>query len=579
MKPMRISVITSLYRCHHHLHRYFDAVSRLTNPDEVELLLIHNEPTHEEVSVIRDAMSRIPRLHIHHILVPHRESLYASWNRGMQLAQAEYIAIWNVDDIREPDSLQRQAATLDKHPEVAMTYGDIVGIQQPHERTGVYYHHPEFGSHPREFLRSFYSSCFPMWRKAVHEVVGYFDEQFRIVGDFDFQVRVARQFPLAKTQGLLGYYLEGDPKKLSSSYSDLERERTVIELRYGQFDKVNLVFLPAALLKHRILYILCGAERIAVPSVFPRYWSFVLSRIHLFVGSLVQLPWNVVRYIKNRVLSQSQRCTAATSPANEILEKKLRWLQNSTGVGIRGVLHVGAHIGQEASVYHKLGLQPVLWVEGNNEVYERLLQNIANFPGQQAFCCLASDVDGIQVCFHITDNDGESSSVLEINENTMRSEYPNLKVIRVVEGVTSRLDTFFEREGVNTKLCNFLNLDVQGYELAVIRGLGARLDSIDFICCEVNFGRVYKEAPLFHELDWFITGRNFKRVWLTATGVQGEALYVRSGMTLVKRICSYATCFAVEAGYLIGFNALVRRNGFLFSMIKNLYSYLKRMPV
>lgn len=261
--------------------------------------------------------------------------------------------------------------------------------------------------------------------------------------------------------------------------------------------------------------------------------------------------------------------------ANEILEEKLSWLQQRTGTLITGVLHVGAHIGQETSVYEKLGFRQVIWIEGNRDVYQRLLQRLAAFPTQKAYCCVASDTDGQQIKFYITNNDGESSSVLPIAEKKMEREYPNLHVSKTTDAETSRLDSFFSQHNVDISLCNFLNVDVQGYELAAIRGLGALISNFSYICCEVNLARIYWGASLFYKLDWYITGQGFRRVWLSVGGVQGEALYVRSRMTRMERMLSYAVCLALEISYFVGLTTLVRRNKVIFSLMKKLYSGLK----
>ena len=49
----------------------------------------------------------------------------------------------------------------------------------------------------------------------------------------------------------------------------------------------------------------------------------------------------------------------------------------------KGVLHIGAHIGQEAEFYFKCGV-PVLWFEGNPNVYQILKININPFKNQKA---------------------------------------------------------------------------------------------------------------------------------------------------------------------------------------------------
>ncbi|MGO8056459.1 hypothetical protein, partial [Rhizobium leguminosarum] len=75
------------------------------------------------------------------------------------------------------------------------------------------YHHPVWNEQPQEFFQSYVMSCFQMWRKSIHDTVGYYDEQFKCVGDFDFQVRVALRYPFVKVKQPLGIYLEDLPHK------------------------------------------------------------------------------------------------------------------------------------------------------------------------------------------------------------------------------------------------------------------------------------------------------------------------------------------------------------------------------
>jgi hypothetical protein len=84
-----------------------------------------------------------------------------------------------------------------------------------------------------------------MWRKSIHETIGYYDEQFKCVADFDFQIRAALHFPFVKTQEPLGIYLEDQPHKLS--YNGLsDTERNIVYLRYGVYQHLNLALLRQA---------------------------------------------------------------------------------------------------------------------------------------------------------------------------------------------------------------------------------------------------------------------------------------------------------------------------------------------
>lgn len=119
----KITVLTSLYKCEKYLQGYFDWVRRIDNPEEVEILLLHNAPTKAELDIMQQNISELP--FVRHIIIPELEGLYVTWNRGIRLAKGKYVCIWNVDDIRYPESLSLQAATLDENPDILLTYCDF----------------------------------------------------------------------------------------------------------------------------------------------------------------------------------------------------------------------------------------------------------------------------------------------------------------------------------------------------------------------------------------------------------------------------------------------------------------------
>ncbi len=294
---MKITVITSLYHCLSYIDAYLTALTKIENLQVVEILLLHNAPVEEEIAIIRKYQESLPN--IRHIIIPERESLYITWNRGIELAKGEYIAIWNVDDIRYPDSLLKQAEALDSSPEAAMAYGDFIETSEYGAAKGIFREHPQYHTHSNEFLRSHMVGCFPMWRKAIHKKIGYFDEQFRIAADFDFQIRVARTFSFVKSTGILGEYLAantGDNLKISSSQK-LNIERTAIEIRYGQFDKIDLLFAIPAILNFDIKYTLQGGNRLEISSFFPQYTSFLLNKAPLIVIGICKLPIHAARFL------------------------------------------------------------------------------------------------------------------------------------------------------------------------------------------------------------------------------------------------------------------------------------------
>ena len=300
-KPQKISVLTSLYDCETFLRNYFEALSEINGKEQIEVLLLHNAPTDNELNIVNEYLPSME--FVRHIVIPERENLYCSWNRGIELSQGEYITVWNVDDVRFPKSILHQAEALDKTPQAAMVYGDIWISNQYGVQGSIRTYAPLY-NYKKEFWKSYHASCFQMWRKSIHSGLGYYDEQFKCSADFDFQIRVALHYPLVKVEELLGIYLEDQPHKLSANGLQ-ELENNIIYLRYGVYEKVNFFTTRLSLKKYNRSSLLFFGQWHALQARTP--FSF-LSRTGGVCCGIVQSVWKQMKTIVKKLLIKNKTC-------------------------------------------------------------------------------------------------------------------------------------------------------------------------------------------------------------------------------------------------------------------------------
>jgi hypothetical protein len=75
---------------------------------------------------------------------------------------------------------------------------------------------------------------------------------------------------------------------------------------------------------------------------------------------------------------------------------------------------------------------------------------------------------------------------------------------------------------------NFLNVDVQGTELNVIKSFGNLINRLDYIYAEVNEEEVYKGCPLVSEIDSYLSQFDFVRRETCMTKFKwGDAFYIK----------------------------------------------------
>ena len=191
-------------------------------------------------------------------------------------------------------------------------------------------------------------------------------------------------------------------------------------------------------------------------------------------------------------------------------------------MNITGIIHVGAHLCEEAGEYEKNGISNVLWVEAIAELvnHQKHKRNIVQ--------ALIDEVDDKDVIFKISNN-GESSSSLEMK--THLEQHPQVYVVQERRLKTIRMDTLLKKHQFHNY--NFLNLDIQGKELCALKSFG-NLDVIDYIYTEVNVEELYRDCCLMNNLDEYLV--DFRRVdtRLTQHG-WGDALYIRKGLPNLPR--------------------------------------------
>ena len=173
---------------------------------------------------------------------------------------------------------------------------------------------------------------------------------------------------------------------------------------------------------------------------------------------------------------------------------------------MRGILHVGANVGQEAALYAKRGLN-VAWIEPIPDVFQRLQANIKLYPQQRAYNDLVTDEDDKTYTFHVASNDGSSSSILELGDH--KDIFPDVGYVQTLDLRSVTLATLVARENIDLSKFDMLLLDTQGSELLVLKGGEPLLRNFRFVQIEVADFEAYQGCCKLDEVEAFMARQGF----------------------------------------------------------------------
>lgn len=192
-----------------------------------------------------------------------------------------------------------------------------------------------------------------------------------------------------------------------------------------------------------------------------------------------------------------------------------------TGIKITGAIHVGGHYGQEADLYYANNIKEAHFFEPQQKPFEVLKSKCEPLGYKCYNVALGSSEQILEM--HVEEvNEGQSSSLLEPALHLR--EYPSIVFTKKIQVPVRTLDSY------NIQNCNFLNLDVQGYELEVLKGGAKSLNNFDLIYTEVSNIEFYKNNSTIEQLVKFLFKNNFvlqKLNWLEGYPGLGEAIFIK----------------------------------------------------
>lgn len=197
----------------------------------LEIIVVDSNSPQNEAEIIKAFQNSFP--HITYIRTAERETLYGAWNTGIKLARGEFLTNANTDDRHSPNAFKVFCETLNKNSSVDLAFSDCLFTEVENE---TYQNNSSSGDYS---FKTFFSPdvCLhfqfgpqPVWRRSLHEKIGYFNPELKAAGDWDFNFR----FNLAGCKALhipekLGLFLNSASSVSRSDSTSIQEQARIRE--------------------------------------------------------------------------------------------------------------------------------------------------------------------------------------------------------------------------------------------------------------------------------------------------------------------------------------------------------------
>lgn len=175
-----VSIITVVYNGEAFIEQTIKSVLTQTYTN-IEYIIVDGNSTDGTLEIIKKYQSKIAKL------ISEKDSgIYNAMNKGLSIATGEIIAILNADDYYYPETIQQVVNQFNMN-NADVIYGDLTKLRTINGQDFFKDIKPDI-SLMEKTMPIFHPSTFV--KKKVYDVVGGFNEVYKLSSDYDFVYRV-----------------------------------------------------------------------------------------------------------------------------------------------------------------------------------------------------------------------------------------------------------------------------------------------------------------------------------------------------------------------------------------------------
>ena len=205
-----LAIITFLYKGRKYIHPFLKNITEQTVFNQCELIIVDANSPENEAELIEKYIQCFPN--IRYIKLEERIGIYAAWNLAIKESNSDFITNANVDDLHRKDAFELKINALKSNSEIDVVYSDVFYSFMENLSFDVIANanlKTNFTSEATKstLLQYNFPHNAPMWRRSLHQKIGYFDTQYKSAGDYEFWLRAAfEEYSFMKIDDIVSVY-------------------------------------------------------------------------------------------------------------------------------------------------------------------------------------------------------------------------------------------------------------------------------------------------------------------------------------------------------------------------------------
>jgi tetratricopeptide (TPR) repeat protein len=231
---LKVSAIVSVYNSEKFIKGCLDDLINQTlfKKGQLEILIVNSGSQQNEEEIIKKYQSVNENIKY---IKTEKETIYSAWNRGIKEAKGKYITNANTDDRHKSEALEILCNYLEEHPELDVLYADQYKTQVPNDyfNSNTIKYEQSWAMFDHDLLLF---GCFigpqPMWKKSLHDKFGLFHDELKVVGDYEFWLRISREAKFYHLPEKLGLYYYSSTTAEHRDKSLTDKEHFSVQFYY-----------------------------------------------------------------------------------------------------------------------------------------------------------------------------------------------------------------------------------------------------------------------------------------------------------------------------------------------------------